>query len=148
MEQVVQRIRREQSGKPAALLIGQEPTVELGWQLVSEPPYSAVVIGSLTASELLRFPDEACAEALLSGIPVLLWEDGLSYRRCAQTANRAFWTKLLSAERQLKQLGVRFLGAPESRLLTAEEVRRRLRDGLPIQGRLTPLAKDVLEGKA
>ena len=34
------------------------------------------------------------------------------------------------------------------KLLTAQEVRRRLREGQPIEGRLTPLARDVLEGKA
>ena len=106
------------------------------------------MIGSLSAGELLRFPDDSCADALLSGLPVLLWEEGLEYRRYAHTTNRVLWSRLLSAERQLKQLGVRFLGAPGTRLLTAEEVRRRLRDGLPVQGRLTPLAKDILEGKA
>ena len=47
----------------------------------------------------------------------------------------------------MKQLGVEFLGAGQEKLLTAEEVRRRLREGLPIEGRLTPLARDVLEGK-
>ncbi|MGM9598763.1 MAG: hypothetical protein ACI3VY_02455 [Faecousia sp.] len=149
IQQVVAQVQRQQSErKPNALLIGHAPNVNLGWNYVSEPPYEAVVIGSLSAGELLRFPDNSCADALLSGLPVLLWEEGLEYRRYAHTTNRVLWSRLLSAERQLKQLGVRFLGAPGTRLLTAEEVRRRLRDGLPVQGRLTPLAKDILEGKA
>ena len=36
-----------------ALLIGKEPGVELGFQYVQEPPYEAVVMGSLTLSQLL-----------------------------------------------------------------------------------------------
>lgn len=147
VEQVIAQIRQQPDSKPEALLLGRAPGVDLGWRYVAEPPYQAVLIGSLSAAELLRFPDEACAEALLSGLPVLVWEEGLDYRRYSRTANRALWSKLLSAERQLKQLGVRFLGLPGSQLLTAQEVRRRMRDGLPIQGRLTPLAKDILEGK-
>lgn len=149
VEQVLAQVKKQRSeGRPEALLIGKEPKTDLGWSYVSQKPYRAVVIGSMSAAELLRFPDEICADALLSGIPVFLWEDGLEYRRYAQTANRALWSRLLSAQRQLKQLGVRFIDTPGSRLLTAEEVRRRMRDGLPIQGKLTPLAKDVLEGKA
>lgn len=147
IEQIVREIRHR-SDRPAALLIGQEPEADLGWRYVSVPPYQAVMIGSLSAAELLHFPNERCAEALLCGIPVLLWEDGLQYRRHAHTENRALWSRLLSAERQLKQLGVRFLGTPGQRLLTAEDVRRRLLEGLPVEGKLTPLAKDVLEGKA
>ena len=37
-----------------ALLIGKEPAAELGYSYVTEPPYDAVVIGSLTLSQLLR----------------------------------------------------------------------------------------------
>lgn len=134
--------------QPAALLLGRRPARELGWRYVTQGEYAAVVIGSLGAAELLRFPDEACAQALLEGKPVYLCEDGLDYRRYAHTANRALWCRLLAAERQMKQLGVRPLGDGAQTLLTAEEVRRRLRQGQPIGGRLTPLARDVLEGKA
>ena len=149
IEQVLTQVRRQCSeGKPEAFLIGKAPESDLGWCYVSQKPYRAVVIGSMSAAELLHFPNEVCADALLTGIPVFLWEDGLEYRRFSQTPNRALWSRLLSAERKLKQLGVRFLDTSGSRLLTADEVRRRMRDGLPIQGKLTPLAKDVLEGKA
>ena len=41
-----------------ALLIGREPGAELGYDYVSEPPYEAVVIGSLTLGQLLRFREE------------------------------------------------------------------------------------------
>ena len=35
-----------------ALLIGKEPGAELGYGYVSQPPYEAVVIGSLTLAQL------------------------------------------------------------------------------------------------
>ena len=146
IEEVMERVRQT-SQRPAALLLGQAPARDYGWQYVSGGSYSAVVIGSMTAGELLRFPDEKSAEALLEGKPVYVCREGLTYRRCAGTANRVFWSRLLAAERQMKQLGVEFLGGGQEKLLTAEEVRRRLREGLAIEGRLTPLARDVLEGK-
>lgn len=147
VDRIVEEIRRRQA-LPLALLIGDEPPVPLGWDYVTQGEFQAVVIGSMTAAEVLHFPCDACAEALLLGKPVYLYENGLKYRPFAKTANRAFWCRLLSAERQMKQVGVQFVGERHERLLTAEEVRRRLRDGQPIEGRLTPLARDVLEGKA
>lgn len=50
----------------------------------------------------------------------------------------------------MKQLGVQFLGDASGPLLTAKEVRRLLDEGasLPAGSRLTPLARDILEGKA
>ncbi len=147
IEEVLAEIRHRQE-RPAALLIGRQPEEDLGWHYVNGGEYAAVVIGSMSAGALLRFPDEVCSEALLHGKPVFVCESGLDYRKYAATANRAFWSRLLSAQRQMKQLGVQFVGASASRLLTAEEVRRRLKNGQRIDGRLTPLAKDVLEGRA
>lgn len=141
---VIEEVQRRQN---CALLIGRQPTRDLGWHYVTQGEYQAVIIGSLSAYELLRFPNEACLDALLTGKPVFLCEEGLDYRRYAKSSNRALYTKLLSAERRLKQLGVQFLGAGQQKLLTAEEVRRRLKNGQPIEGRLTPLARDVLEGR-
>ena len=44
-----------------ALLIGKEPAWPLGYRYVSEAPYEAVVIGSLTIGQLLHFSNEqAC----------------------------------------------------------------------------------------
>lgn len=154
IEEVVAEVRRRQArSRPAALLLGRAPGRELGFHYVTEGDYAAVVIGSLTACQLLHQPDEAVTQALLLGKPVYLCPEGLEYRQYSHTGNRVLWSRLLAAERQLKQLGVQFLernanGSGSGKLLTADEVRRRLREGLPIEGRLTPLARDVLEGKA
>lgn len=43
-----------------ALLIGREPGQELGYCYVTEPPYEAVVIGSLSLGQLLRFGRSGC----------------------------------------------------------------------------------------
>lgn len=145
LDEVTREVRRRLD-RPAALLIGNAPTEDLGWRYVDGGAYSAVMIGSMSACALLHFPDEVCTEALLLGTPVYLWEAGLQWHK--STANRALLTRLLAAQRQMKQLGVQFLSASPDRLLTAEEVRRRLSRGLPVTGRLTPLARDVLEGRA
>ena len=150
IEQVVAEVRRRQAeSRPSALLVGRAPERDLGFHYVKEGEYTAVVIGSLSACALLHLPDETLTQALLLGKPVLLCPEGLEYRRYSRTANRVLWSRLLAAERQLKQLGVRFLERkPGEKLLTANEVRRLLREGLPVEGRLTPLARDVLEGRA
>lgn len=153
IEEVVAEVRRRQAlEQPAALLLGHAPARELGFHYVTEGDCAAVVIGSLTACQLLHQPDEAVTQALLMGKPVYLCPEGLEYRQYSHTANRVLWSRLLAAERQLKQLGVQFLernaNGGNGKLLTADEVRRRLREGLPIEGRLTPLARDIMEGKA
>lgn len=135
--------------KPVALLIGNTPAVDLGYRYVRAGEYGAVVIGSLTAAELLHFSQEAVYLALLKGIPVFLVETGLEHRRFARCANRVLWGKLLAAERQLQQLGVQFVGNREThRLITADEARRLRREGLPAPPgcRMTPLAQEILEG--
>ena len=153
IEEVVAEIRRRQAlEQPAALLLGHAPARELGFHYVKEGDCAAVVIGSLTACQLLHQPDEAVTQALLMGKPVYLCPEGLEYRQYSHTPNRVLWSRLLAAERQLKQLGVQFLernaNGGNGKLLTADEVRRLLKEGLPIEGRLTPLARDVMEGKA
>ena len=150
IEQVVAEVRRRQAeSRPSALLVGRAPERDLGFHYVTQGEYTAVVIGSLSGCALLHLPDETLTQALLLGKPVYLCPEGLEYRQFSRTANRALWSRLLAAERQLKQLGVRFLERkPGEKLLTANEVRRLLREGLPIEGRLTPLARDVLEGRA
>ena len=60
-----------------ALLIGAEPTHELGYTYVSEQPYDVVVIGSLTLGQLLRFREERVLEAIAEGKPVYLYTPGL-----------------------------------------------------------------------
>lgn len=126
-----------------ALLIGRKPGA-LEFDYVDAPPYDAVVIGSLTPGQLLRFREERVLEALGEGKGVYLYTPGLP-----QVKNRALAASLASAQRELKSWGVVFTDGGRRRLVTAEEARQLLRTGRsPGPGAvLTPLAKEILEGK-
>lgn len=132
-------------GRPPALLLGRAPEEDLGYRYVQEPPYEAVVMGSLTPGQLLCFREERVLEALLGGIPVYLYTPGLPGK---QGKNRTLQARLTAAQRELKAWGVVFLDGPaHRRLVSAEEARR-----LKAQGRppapgavLTPLAREILE---
>ena len=128
----------------AALLIGKEPALELGYRYVTEPPYDAVVIGSLTLSQLLRFRDERVLAALAEGKPVYLYTPGLP----EAPKNRALSGSLTAAQRELKNWGVLFTDGGRKKLITAEEARLLRSTGRrPAAGAvLTPLAKEILEG--
>lgn len=128
-----------------ALLIGQEPGQDLGFRYTQEKPYDAVVIGSLSLGQLLRFREERVLEALAQGKQVLLYTPGLP----AVPRNRALAGSLASAQRELKNWGVLFTDGGRKRLVTAEEARRlRQRGESPgMDAVLTPLAKEILEGK-
>ena len=126
------------------LLIGDQPPIALGVSYVTEPPYDAVVIGSLTLVQLLRFAEGAVLEALAEGKPVYLYTPGLP----EVTKNRALAASMTSAQRELKNWGVIFTDGGRKRLVTAEEAkmlrltgRRPDRDAV-----LTPLAREILEG--
>ncbi len=147
VDRIVEEVKKRQN-LPAARLIGKAPTQELGFRYTEDSDFSAVVIGSMSAYDALHFPNEIVLQALLTGKAVYIWQDGLEYRAFSHTANRTLWSRLLACERQMKQLGAQFIGAKQQKLLTADEVRRLLKEGQPIHGRLTPLARDVLEGKA
>lgn len=95
-----------------ALLIGREPGQELGYCYVSEPPYEAVVIGSLSLGQLLRFREERVLEALAQGKQVLLYTPGLPQ----VPRNRALAGSLASAQRELKNWGVLFTDGGRKRL--------------------------------
>ena len=127
-----------------ALLIGREPGMELGYAYVTEPPYDAVVIGSLKLSELLRFREERVLEALAEGKPVYLYTPGLP----EAPKNRALAGSLTAAQRELKNWGVLFTDGGRKRLVTAEEARILRSTGRqPSPGAvLTPLAKEIMEG--
>lgn len=127
-----------------ALLIGREPGPELGYQYVAEPPYDAVVIGSLSLVELLRFREERVITALAEEKPVYLYTPGLPQA----PKNRALAGSLTAAQRELKNWGVLFTDGGRKRLVTAEEARLLRSAGrLPSPGAvLTPLAKEILEG--
>ena len=126
-----------------ALLMGDRPGA-LEFEYVDGPPYDAVVIGSLTPGQLLRFQEERVLEALGEGKAVYLYTPGLP-----QVKNRALAASLASAQRELKSWGVIFTDGGRRRLVTAEEARQLLRTGrTPGPGAvLTPLAKEILEGK-
>lgn len=127
-----------------ALLIGREPGAQLGYQYVDGEPYDAVVIGSLTISQLLRFREERVLDALARGKHVLLYTPGLP----EVPKNRALAGSLTSAQRELKNWGVLFTDGGRRRLITAEEARAlRGRGQCPgADAVLTPLAKEILEG--
>ena len=126
-----------------ALLIGKEPALELGYRYVTEAPYEAVVIGSLSLSELLRFREERVLSALAEGKTVYLYTPGLP----EAPKNRSLSGSLTAAQRELKNWGVLFTDGGRKRIVTAEEARILKQKGqLPGPGAvLTPLAKEILE---
>ena len=127
-----------------ALLIGREPGTELGFQYVREMPYDAVVIGSLTISQLLRFQEETVLTALAEGKTVYLYTPGLP----EAPKNRALAGSLTAAQRELKNWGVLFTDGGRKKLITAEEARiLRAAGRYPAPGAvLTPLAREIMEG--
>lgn len=127
-----------------ALLIGQEPPVSLGVSFVKEAPYDAVVIGSLTLSQLLRFREEAVLCALAEGKSVYLYTPGLP----EAPKNRGLAAALASSQRELKNWGVIFTDGGRKRLITAEEARVLRQQGQRpgADAVMTPLAREILEG--
>lgn len=128
-----------------ALLIGKPPGVELGYEYVSEEPYEAVVVGSLSLGQLLRFREERVLTALAEGKTVLLYTPGLPEAQ----KNRPLAAQLAAARRELKNWGVLFTDGGRKHLVTAQEARL-LRDTgrLPGPGAvLTPLAREILDGQ-
>ncbi len=128
-----------------ALLIGKEPGAELGYEYVQQPPYEAVVIGSLRLAELLRFREERVLEALAEGKSVYLYTPGLP----EAPKNRALAGSLTAAQRELKNWGVLFTDGGRKKLITAEEARILRSSGRNVSpgAVLTPLAKEIMEGK-
>lgn len=127
-----------------ALLIGREPGGLLGYEYVTEEPFDAVVIGSLSLGALLRFREEGVLEALAEGKQVFLYTPGLP----EAPKNRALAAALTAGQRELKSYGVIFTDGGRKRLITAEEARSLHAAGKsPGPGAvLTPLAREILEG--
>lgn len=126
-----------------ALLVGSQPPVTLGYTYVTNPPYDAVVIGSLTLSQQLCFCEETVLSALAAGIPVILYTPGLS----SAPGNRALSATLASKRRELKNWGIVFTEGTQKKLITAAQAQQ-LRDRgepLPPGAVLTPLAKEILQ---
>lgn len=127
-----------------ALLIGKEPPANLGMEYVSGVPYDAVVMGSLTLSQLVRFREEAVLQALAEGKTVYLYTPGLP----EAPKNRALAASLASGQRELKNWGVIFTDGGRKRLITAEEARILRNQGKRpgMDAVVTPLAREILEG--
>lgn len=127
-----------------ALLIGSRPAAALDFEYVEAGAYEAVVIGSLSLGQLLRFGDERVLSALAEGKPVYLYTPGLP----EAPKNRALSGSLTAAQRELKNWGVLFTDGGRKRLVTAEEARLlKCRGQRPTPGAvLTPLAKEIMEG--
>ena len=128
-----------------ALIIGKEPDTELGFDYVSDAPYDVVVVGSLTLSELLRFREERVLTALAEGKKVYLYTPGLP----EAPKNRALSGSLAAAQRELKNWGVLFTDGGRKKLITAQEARALVAAGQGVSpgAVLTPLAKEIMEGK-
>ena len=126
-----------------ALLIGKEPGVELGYAYVTEEPFEAVVIGSMSIGQLLRFREERVLQALGDGKPVYLYTPGLPVVK-----NRALAGSLTAAQRELKNWGVLFTDGGRKKLVTAEEARLLRSTGRSVSpgSVLTPLAREIMEG--
>ena len=127
-----------------ALLVGREPPLDLGYEYVTEAPFDAVVIGSLSLSELLQFRSEPVLAALAQGKNVYLYTPGLP----EAPKNRALSGSLTAAQRELKNWGVLFTDGGRKKLVTAEEARLLRSTGRqPAPGAvLTPLAREIMEG--
>lgn len=126
-----------------ALLIGNEPLCSLGYTYVTQPPYDAVVIGSLTLGEQLCFTPEPVLDALAQGKPVILYTPGLA----AAPGSRPLSAALASRRRELKSWGVVFTEGTQRKLITAQQAAQMLQRGeRPAPGAmLTPLAKEILQ---
>ena len=127
-----------------AWLLGREPARDLGYTYVKEPPFDAVVIGSLTLSQALRFSEETALQALAEGKPVTLYTPGLP----AAPGNRALSAALAASRREMKSWGIVFTDGAQRKLITAQEARAMRNAGkYPGPGAvLTPLAREILEG--
>ena len=126
-----------------AYLLGTAPMADLGYTYGKEPPYDAVVIGSLMLSQALRFSDEITLQALSEGKPVILYTPGLPQA----PKNRALAASLASSYREMKSWGILFTDGAQKKLITAQEAKQmRLSGKRPAPGAvLTPLAKEILE---
>lgn len=126
-----------------ALLIGKEPQWTLPYEYVKEPPYDAVVVGSLPLSQALRLADDRVLQALAEGKPVVLYTPGLP----AAPGNRALSASLAASRREMKSWGIVFTDGAQRKLITAQEARALKNAGkYPGAGAvLTPLAREILE---
>ena len=139
-------LQKLNEGKKRALLIGCAPDVDHNYNYVNEKPYEAVVLGRLSPAQLLHMPDDAVCDALMEDIPVYLWRLQ-TWQGCKNA--RGLCRELQSAEQRLFRMGILPMERTQ-KLLTAQDARRMLQQGetAPHGCRMTPLAKDILEGRS
>ena len=126
-----------------AFLLGREPDRDLGYEYVKQPPFDALVIGSLSLSQALRFSDELALQTLAEGKPVVLYTPGFP----EAPKNRALAASLAASRREMKNWGILFTDGGQKKLITAQEAKLLRQAGKrPAPGAvLTPLAKEILE---
>ena len=126
-----------------AFLMGKEPDRPLPYTYVGEPPYDAIVIGSLPLSQALHLTDDRVLDWLAAGKPVILYTPGLPQA----PGNRAMSASLAASRREMKNWGIVFTDGAQKRLITAQEARAMKAAGkYPGAGAvLTPLAREILE---
>ena len=140
-EAVRQRLQEE---KPRVLLLGETPVNLRKYNYVNQKPYDAVVIGTLSPGQLLQMPTDPVCMALLEGMPVYLCPQHYGKGATAPELRRA----LQAAQQRLRRFGALPL-EDENRFISAQQARQMVRAGErpPPGSRLTPLARDILEGK-
>ena len=148
LNRVADAVCRRLEHPPARALCIGEPPENAPFLPVTEAPWDMVVICRLSPAELLAMPTDPVCRAILSGTPVYLMEDGLEHRSIPPGPGRLLRAELTSRERRLRELGVQPWGKARGGLITAADARRLGRNGIPPGARLTPLARDVLEGQA
>ena len=132
---------------PRAYCIGTPPN-GAPFTPVAQAPYDMVVLCTLSPAELLSMPTDPVCRALLEGRPVYLMEEGLEHRQFPAANARMLMAELMAKERHLRTLGIRLWDKDHSRkLYTAQDVRQLGRQNIPPHARLTPLARDFMEGK-
>ena len=146
LDQLTDAVWQRLQEKPRALLIGEPPNGCDKFNYVNEKPYEAIILGTLSPGDLLHMPNDPVCRALLQGIPVFLWHRQLHHTGSSAQALRR---ELRAAERRLLDLGVQPLGRAKQ-LITADIARSLIKSGLslPQNCRLTPLAKEIMEGKS
>ena len=98
-----------------ALLIGREPDRGLPYTYVQEPPYEAVVVGSLPLSQALRLTDDRILQALAEGKSVILYTPGLP----TAPGNRGLSAALAASRREMKVWGIVFTDGTQRKLATS-----------------------------
>jgi len=89
-------------------------------------------------------PSDPVCEALLQGIPVYLWE-GQRYKKAKH--GKLLCKELADTEQRLRKLGIQPMGTAGNLICKEEAARLKRLNRIPPAGsRLTPLAKELMEG--